>query len=322
MSYVFVVDADRQPLNPVHPGRARILLSTHKAAVLKHSPFTIVLKHAVPEPQREPLRLKLDPGSRITGIALVNDPSGEVVFAAELAHRGMQIKERLDKRRAVRRSRRNRKTRYRKARFQNRRRSKGWLPPSLESRVANVLAWVSRLRRSCPISAISMELVKFDLQKMENPEISGVEYQQGTLQGYECREYLLHKWDRQCAYCGKKGIPLQIEHIHPRANGGTDRISNLALSCEQCNVAKGTQDIEDFLQKKPEVLKRILAHSSAPLKDAAAVNSTRHALYARLKTLGLPVECGSGGLTKLNRSTRGLPKAHAKAAFLRSLCSV
>src|SRR5262249_52214716 len=155
---------DRQPLNPVHPGQARILLSQGKAAVLKRYPFTIVLKRIVPEPQLEPLRLKIDPGSRTTGIALVNDTTGKIVFAAELAHRGNSIKERLDKRRAVRRSRRNRKTRYRKARFQNRRRLGGWLPPSLESRVANVLTWVNRLRRSCPISAISMELVRFDMQ--------------------------------------------------------------------------------------------------------------------------------------------------------------
>ncbi len=310
MSHVFVVDADKQPLDPVHPGRARILLSSGKAAVLKRYPFTLILKTRVERPQRELLRLKIDPGSKTTGIAIINDAKGEVVFAANLSHRGEKIKERLDKRRAVRASRRARHTRYRKAKFDNRRRPKGWLPPSLESRVANVLTWVNRLRRSCPISAISMELVKFDLQKMENPEISGIEYQQGTLQGYECREYLLHKWNRQCAYCGKKGRPLQIEHIHPRANGGTDRISNLCLACEQCNVAKGTKNIQDFLQKKPEVLKRILAQAKAQLRDATAVNSTRWALYAQLKTLGLPVECGSGGLTKFNRTTRGLPKEH------------
>jgi 5-methylcytosine-specific restriction endonuclease McrA len=310
MSHVFVVDADRQPLHPVHPGRARILLSSGEAAVLKRYPFTIVLKRPIERQEVQSFRIKIDPGSKTTGIAIVNDTSGEIVFAAELAHRGMQIKERLDKRRAVRRSRRNRKTRYRKARFQNRQRPKGWLPPSLESRVTNVLTWVNRLRRYCPISAISMELVKFDLQKMENPEISGMEYQQGTLQGYECREYLLHKWDRRCAYCGKTGIPLQIEHIHPRANGGTDRISNLTLSCEKCNLAKGAQDIKAFLKKKPEVLKRILAQAKAPLKDATAVNATRWALYARLKATGLSLECGSGGLTKFNRTTRNLPKEH------------
>ncbi len=177
-----LLDTHNQPLNPVHPGRARILLSSGKAAVVKRYPFTIILITVVEHPVLEPLRLKIDPGSKTTGLALVNDATGEVVFAAELVHRGEQIKKALDGRRAVRRSRRNRTTRYRKPRCANRRnKKKGWLPPSLESRISNVLTWVKRLMRLCPISALSQELVKFDLQRMENPEISGVEYQQGTL---------------------------------------------------------------------------------------------------------------------------------------------
>jgi 5-methylcytosine-specific restriction endonuclease McrA len=310
MSKVFVVDSYYKPLDPVHPGWARLLLKQGKASVYRRFPFTIILKIVVDQPQVEPLRLKIDPGSKTTGIAVVNDVSGEVVFAANLQHRGKEIKKHLDDRRAVRHNRRARLTRYRKPRFQNRRRKKGWLPPSLSSRIANILTWVNRMMRYCPIIAISQELVKFDLQKMENPEISGIQYQQGTLQGYECREYLLEKWNRQCAYCRKKDVPLQIEHIQPRAHGGTDRISNLCLACEKCNIAKGTQDINVFLKSKPEVLGRILAHSSAPLKDAAAVNATRWLLYEKLKATGLPVECGSGGLTKFNRTTRDLPKDH------------
>jgi hypothetical protein len=148
------------------------------------------------------------------------------------------------------------------------------------------------------------------MQAMENLDIEGCQYQQGTLAGYEVRAYLLEKWGRKCVYCSKQNLPLQVEHIVARANGGTDRVSNLTLACEQCNIAKGTQDISVFLKSKPEVLKRILAQAKAPLKDAAAVNGTRWALYEKLKATGLPVECGSGGLTKFNRTTRCLPKDH------------
>jgi 5-methylcytosine-specific restriction endonuclease McrA len=310
MSQVFVVDTKKQPLQPVHPGRARLLLSSGKAAVLKRYPFTLILTTAIEEPHLHPLRLKLDPGSKTTGLALVNDASGEVVFAAELFHRGHAIKEALDARRVVRRNRRARHTRYRQARWHNRRRKPGWLPPSVESRVSNILTWVSRLRRLCPITALSMELVCFDTQAMEKPEITNKEYQQGTLAGYEAREYLLHKWKRACAYCGKQNVPLQIEHIQPRAKGGTDRISNLTVACEPCNAAKNTQDIRMFLAKKPDALKRLLAQAQAPLKDAAAVTTSRWNLYERLNALGLPVECGSGGLTKYNRTLRGLAKTH------------
>lgn len=275
MSHVFVVDTKKQPLNPVHPGRARVLLTAGKAAVFKRFPFTIMLLHAVESPQVKPLRVKIDPGSGTTGMALVDDASGAVVFAAELTHRGKAIKKSLDTRRAVRRSRRARHTRYRQPRFHNRTRCAGWLAPSLESRVCNVLTWVKRLMRLCPIEAISIELVSFDTQAMEHPEVEGWTYQQGTLAGYELREYVLEKWGRTCAYCSKQNIPLQIEHIVPRAKGGTGRVSNLTLACEKCNLGKGAQDIAVFLKKKPDLLKRILAQAKAPLKDAAAVNSTR-----------------------------------------------
>lgn len=310
MSKVFVLDTYQHPLNPIHPGRARILLKQGRAAVLKRYPFTIILTMEITEPELQPLRIKLDPGSKTTGIAIVNDGSGEVVFVAELAHRGHKIKARLDTRRTMRRSRRQRKTRYRPPRWQNRQRKQGSLPPSLESRISNVLTWIKRLARSCPITAISMELVRFDMRLMENAEVSGVHYQQGTLAGYEVREYLLEKWKRTCAYCGARDVPLQVEHIHPRAHGGSNRISNLCLACEACNSAKGTLALAVFLQKKPEVLKRIQSQAKMPLKDAAAVNATRWALFERLKATGLPIECGSGGLTKYNRTTRELPKTH------------
>jgi 5-methylcytosine-specific restriction endonuclease McrA len=310
MSNVFVLDTNRQPLDPVHPGRARILLRQSKAAVFKRFPFTIILKASVSKPEVHPLRIKIDPGSQTTGLALVKETTGEVVFAAEIIHRGQMIRKALDRRRAVRRGRRQRKTRYREPRFNNRRRKAGWLPPSLESRLANVLTWVRRLLRLCPIRAISLELVKFDLHQMEHPEVSGVEYQHGTLFGYEVRQYLLEKWDRACSYCGTKDVPLQVEHIQAKANSGTDRVSNLCLACDACNKAKGSQDIRVFLNEKPDVLAHLLAQAKAPLKDAAAVNTTRWALYERLKAVGLPVECGSGGLTKFNRTRRTLPKAH------------
>jgi 5-methylcytosine-specific restriction endonuclease McrA len=178
------------------------------------------------------------------------------------------------------------------------------------SRVQNLETWVNRLRRLCPITAISMELVCFDMQAMEHPDIQGCEYQQGTLAGYEVREYVLEKWNRTCSYCGKKDLPLQLEHIQAKANGGTNRVSNLCLACEACNLAKGTQDVVVFLAKKPDLLGTILAQAKAPLKDAAAVNATRWAVFERLKATGLPVECGSGGRTKFNRVSRGLPKTH------------
>ncbi|MCM0589679.1 MAG: RNA-guided endonuclease IscB [Gloeotrichia echinulata CP02] len=317
MSKVFVLDTEKRPLDPVHPAQARQLLRNKKAAIFRRFPFTIILKESRPDSPATPLRLKLDPGAKFTGIALVDDTTGEVVFAAELKHRGFAIRDSLTSRRQLRRSRRNRKTRYRQPRFLNRTRPEGWLAPSLQSRVENIKTWVERLRKLAPIAAISTELVKFDMQLMRNPEIQGKEYQQGTLAGYETREYLLEKWGRQCAYCGVKDVSLQIEHIHPRAKGGSNSITNLTLSCEKCNTKKGTKDIKEFLstrgcanKKDPSRVEKILKQAKIPLADAAAINTTRYALLEVLKATGLPVETGSGGLTKFNRSQQKLDKTH------------
>lgn len=310
MSKVFVLNSNKQPLNPVHPGRARMLLSQGKAAVFRRYPFTLIMKEEVPSPKVEPLRVKIDSGAKSTGLALVNDSTGEVVWVAELQHRGFQIRDALTSRRQLRRSRRSRKTRYRQARFLNRTRPQGWLPPSLHSRVANILTWVRRLSSLCQITAVSQELVRFDTQQMQDAELSGIGYQQGTLAGYEIREFLLEKWNRSCAYCGAKGTRLEIEHIQPRAKGGSNRVSNLCIACTPCNQKKGNQDIKNFLQGTPDLLKRILSQAKRPLADTAAVNATRWNLYENLKKTGLPVEVGTGGQTKYNRTIRGLEKAH------------
>ena len=151
MSNVFVLDTQMRPLDPVHPGHARLLLKHGRAAVYRRYPFTIILKVAVEQPVRETLRLKLDPGSKV---------------------------------------------------------------------------------------------------------------------------------------------------------------SNLVAACTSCNQRKSNQDIREFLQEQPERLARILAQLKTPLRDTAAVNVTRWALFDRLKALGLPIECSSSGRTKYNRVMRGLPKTH------------
>jgi HNH endonuclease len=155
-----------------------------------------------------------------------------------------------------------------------------------------------------------VELVRFDMALLQNPDVEGVEYQRGTLWGTEVRQYLLTKWEHRCAYCDTDGLPLEIDHVHPRAKGGSDRVSNLVVACHRCNQRKADQSLEAFLANQPEALLRVQAQRKTPLKGAAAVNATRWALYERLKETGLPLETGSGGLTKWNRQQRNLPKHH------------
>jgi 5-methylcytosine-specific restriction endonuclease McrA len=304
MSYALVIDKNKRPCNPCHPALARILLNQGKAAVFRRFPFVIILKDERTFLDTQLLRVKIDPGSKTTGLALVDDSTGKIYFALELIHMGQYIHEQLLARKAIRRGRRYRNTRYRKPRFDNRVRPEGWLAPSIKSRVGTTITWVTKLLRYCPINAISLELAKFDTQLMQNAEIEGVQYQQGELAGYELREYLLEKFNRRCVYCKVNNVPLEIEHIVPLSRGGSHRISNLTLACRPCNQKKGNKTAKEY--GHPHVQQQ----AQASLKDAAALNSTRWQLYQQLLSFGLPVEVGTGGRTKYNRIQRNLPKNH------------
>ena len=309
MQKVLLIDKNLIPQDAVCPAVARILLKQQKAFVHKRFPFVIRLGVASTKPTHG-LQLKLDPGSVTTGIALVNNKTGEVVWGANLFHRGKFIKQRMDSRSALRRGRRYRKTRYRPARFLHRKKPDGWLAPSLMSRVYNIDTWVKRLRSYAHITGISVEFCNFDMQKMNNPSISGKEYQRGELFGFEVREYILQKYDYTCVYCGAKDVPLEMEHVVPRAKGGTNRTSNLVLACKKCNQKKGSKSIDEFLSKNKDLLKKIKSKLKASLKDVAIMHATRNRVVKNLTETGLPVELGYGYLTKFNRTQQGLPKHH------------
>ena len=319
---VFVLDRRKKPLMPCSEKRARILLERGRARVHRMVPFTIrLVDRRVEDSVLQPVRVSITPGSKTTGLALVRDAetvdatTGEVIrtvavlMLLEMKHRGQAIRDALTSRSAFRRRRRG-NLRYRPARFHNRTKPAGWLAPSLRHRVDTTDSWVARLRRLAPVSALSTMLHRFDTQRLQNPEISGIEYQQGELQGYEVREYLLEKWGRKCVYCDAERTTLTIDHIHPKSTGGSDRVSNLVIACFPCNQRKSDQGVRAFLAHDQRRLARIESQRKAPLRDAAAVNSTRWALWNRLKDTALNVEVGTGGQTKWNRHRLGVPKAH------------
>jgi hypothetical protein len=156
---------------------------------------------------------------------------------------------------------------------------------------------------------------------MMKPEISGVEYQQGTLEGYEVREYLLEKFGREYAYCGATNTPIEIEHVYPKSRGGSNRVSNLTLACRECNEEKDNLTLDEWsvqlFKKKDKRSKQILSSFNIikkqlqkTLKDTAVVNETRWKLYQALLSTGLKVESGTGARTKMQRIQHHLPKEH------------
>ncbi len=303
-----VLNMRGKPLMPTSPKKARFLLKEGKAKVVQRCPFTIQLKYATGE-NKQPIIAALDPGYKNIGFSAITDKreliSGEVTLRTD-------VKEKIAEKKMYRRGRRNRNTRYREPRWKNRGIPKGWLAPSIEHKLESNIRLIDKISRILPITSVRVEISPFDTQKMQNPEISGIEYQQGELQGYEVREYLLEKWGRKCAYCKIENVPFEVEHIISRRRGGTDRISNLTIACHKCNQEKGVMTAAEF--GRPEV--QMLAKK--PLKAAAFMNIVRSKLVDRIKKEFPDYYCDStyGYITKCNRIKLGMEKTHANDAFV------
>jgi hypothetical protein len=170
---------------------------------------------------------------------------------------------------------------------------------------------IKKLKKLLPVTRIEVEVASFDAQKIQNPEISGIEYQQGELQGYEVREYLLEKFQRKCAYCGKTDIPLEIEHVIPSSKGGSDRVSNLTIAGHKCNQKKGNKTAAEFGHPEIEAL------CKKSLKASAFMNTVRWELVNRLKDLygKTNISHTYGYITKKLRIELGLEKSHVNDAF-------
>jgi hypothetical protein len=215
------------------------------------------------------------------------------------------VSKKIEERRNYRRTRRTRLW-YRKPRFLNRNKAEDWLAPSTQHRLDSHINLVKRLEEMMPISFKKIEVANFDAHKMQHPEIKGIEYQQGELQGYEVKEYLLDKWGRKCAYCGKRDIPLEVEHIVPKSRGGTDRVSNLTIACRACNLKKGNQTAEEFGYPT------IQNQAKQPLKAVGCLNIIRWRIVEQLTA----AEHTYGYVTKYQRTKLGLEKTHVNDAFV------
>jgi 5-methylcytosine-specific restriction endonuclease McrA len=289
-----------QPLMPTTQHKGKQLLIEGKAHVVQRCPFTIQLNYATGE-TKQPITLGIDIGYTNIGFSAKTDKL-EVISGTLTLRRDVSNK--LEKRRMYLRTRRGRLW-YRQPRINNRKKPEGWLAPSIQHKQDSQIRLVEKLETLIPIPFKKVEVANFDTHKMQHPEITGVEYQQGTLQGYEVREYLLDKWGRKCAYCGKKDVPLEVEHIIPKCRGGTDRVSNLTLACKKCNLKKGDQTAEEFGYTY------IQQQAKLRLKQTACLNNIRWRIVEQLEA-----EYTYGYVTKYLRNKLGLEKSHINDAFV------
>ena len=260
---VYVIAQNGKPLMPTeHYGKVRWLLKRKRAKVVKRSPFTIQLLYGTGSERVQPVALGVDTGYQTAGCSASTE--NKVLFEAEEGMR-TDIPHLMTERREKRRARRNRKTRYRQARFDNRRRTEGWLPPSLEEKLSAHQEMIAFISSFLPVSSIVIETSAFDIQKIKNPEIEGKSYQEGDQLGFwNTREYVLCRDGHKCRICGGKSKDkvLEIHHVIRRSDGGTDRPDNLMTLCSHCHdgVHKGTvkPDFKKAPQFKAETLMSIM----------------------------------------------------------------
>ena len=298
---VYVLSKTGQPVMPTkNHAKVRLLLKSGKAKVVNRCPFTIQLT-GICKTFTQRVSLGVDAGSKHIGLSATTKKS--VLFEADVTLRN-DIVDLLSSRRELRRSRRNRKTRYRKARFLNRVKSKkaGWLAPSIKNKIDSHLTMIAKVHKILPISKIIVEVASFDIQKIKNPDISGVEYQQGEqLNFWNVREYVLFRDLHQCQCCkGKsKDKVLNVHHIESRKTGG-NAPNNLITLCETCHDGfhKGTI-------KLPKNIKRGMS-----FRDATFMGIMRWAFYNKLKEMYQNVSLTYGYITKNTRIKNNLPKEH------------
>ena len=285
---------------------ARILIRKKLAVIHKVYPFTIRLRDNSCGSQDKAYTVKLDPGSRHTGIAIVDDKNS-VVMLAEIEHRGHVIKKNMDSRRAVRNSRRQRKTRYRPARFLNRTKPKGWIAPSVKSRADNVINFIKKYKKLININKVMIESVSFDVAQMSsNTELLGNDYQEGNLYQNKLRSFIFSRSNGKCVYCGAKAT--EIDHVIPRANGGTDSTYNLVASCRACNEKKSNLTLKAFGKLVGKDYSK-LEPKKLP-KDASIVQIAKNYTIKKIKDIIPNTISYAAWLTKYNRNELGLPKEH------------
>ena len=296
---VYVLNSDGSPLMPCTEAKARHLIEGGKAKVVRRTPFIIRLTFLVEgEVNTEAATLGVDAGSSTIGISVTTE--SKVLMEAEVEVRN-DVPQNMEERRSKRRARRNRKTRYREQRSDNRRRPKGWLTPTMETKVRTHENVIDKVCSILPVSRIVIETASFDIQKIRDPEVEGEEYQQGEQFGYEnVKAYVKARDGFRCRSCGARDH-LEVHHIRQRKDGGSDSPDNLVTLCHGCHRAwhEGKKDM-------------VTLSSDPGFKAATQMSTMRWILLDRVRKAhpDIPVEHAYGYVTNHVRNSLGLEKRH------------
>ena len=296
--FVYVLNKNGEALMPCKPRKARVLLKEKKAKVVNRTPFTIQLLYGS-SGYKQPVNLGVDAGSHYIGLSATTHKKELFKATVELRQ---DISGLLESRKSLRRNRRN-KLRYRPARFNNRGK-KGKLAPSIQHKIDSHLTIIKRICNIIPIENIIVETAEFDIHKLKNPEVYGVEYQHGDGEGfYNVKSAVLSRDNYTCQICGVKHTKLEVHHIRSRSEGGSNRMDNLVVLCKDCHAKVHTGEL-DFTKKVKS------------FKHSSHMNIMRKRLVQSLKNEFSNVFETFGYLTKYVREKLGLVKSHCNDAFI------
>lgn len=301
---VFIINKNGEKLMPCKPSKARKLLRDNKAKIVSHKPFTIQLLYGS-SGYKQNINLGIDLGAKHIGVAITTED--KVLAKGEIELRD-DVSILLETRKIYRRSRRDRKTRYREPRFLNRTKSKkkGWLPPSILSRIDNSFMWIDKFTSLLPNPKVSIEVGKFDVAKMINPKIEGVDYQKGQTYGYHDIRYFVFARDNYtCQVCKKKDKILQTHHIVYTSKGGSNRADNLITVCTDCHTSKNHKEggiLYDWMVKN----KKVKSYKEAPF-----MNTLRLRVFNKYPNASITY----GSTTTPRRKELGLEKTHYNDAI-------
>lgn len=287
---------------PCSQRKARLLLKEEKAKIIDYKPFTIQLLQATGETMQE-VHLGIDTGAKHIGIAATSEnkvlAKGEIELRDNI-HKNMEVRARC------RRDRRNRNTRYRQARFLNRKRIEGWLPPTVQSKLDATFKWIDKFESLLPNPILHIEVGKFDVQKMMNPNITNEEYQNGQCAGYyDVRYFVFARDNYTCQVCKKKNQILHTHHLLYKSRGGTDRADNLITVCSNCHTTENHKEggiLYDWMIKQKKVKQ---------YKEATFMNIVRKRTFSKYPNAIITY----GSETSPYRKELGLEKTHYNDAI-------
>ena len=308
-----VISKTGKKLMPTSEYRARKLLARGKAVIDRYHPFTIRLTERE-DGDTQPIEITIDTGYAHIGNSVKTEKHElSAVEVRPLADEKKRHNDRL----MYRRQRRSR-LRHRKPRFDNRKRKTDWLPPSLEHRKDQNLAYLKRLMEVVPITSITMEMGQFDTQVLKaveegTPIPEGKDYQRGERYGIATlREAVFTRDGYTCQCCGRNiedGAVLHVHHIQYRSMGGSNRMGNLITVCDKCHTPKNHKPGGKLWNWKPRV---------KSFAGATFMTAVRWMMYRKVREMypDVEVHITYGAETKERRRILGIPKSHVNDAFV------